>query len=179
MMPRILVAGIGNIFLGDDAFGSELARVLLRREWPANVRVEDFGIRGLDLTFALSDGYDAVILIDATPRGGEPGTLYTIEPDLSELDSMAAEGAGVETHGMNPMRVLAVARSMGAQFHRIVVLGCEPSPETIDPDGPGEMGLSEPVRLALDEAVAIVESLVAQIAAEPSRAQMRTTMGRG
>ena len=86
MSPTILVAGIGNIFLGDDAFGSEVARRLLLKPWPACVRVEDFGIRGFDLTFALMDGYDVVILVDATPRGGLPGTLYTIEPDLSELD---------------------------------------------------------------------------------------------
>ena len=93
MSPTILVAGIGNIFLGDDAFGSEVARRLLLKPWPAGVRVEDFGIRGFDLTFALMDGYDAVILVDATPRGGVPGTLYTIEPDLSELDQLAAGGA--------------------------------------------------------------------------------------
>ena len=177
MMPNILVAGVGNIFLGDDAFGSEVARLLLRRHWPDNVRVEDFGIRGFDLAFALSDGYDAVILIDATPRGGQPGTLYTIEPDLSELDRAAIEGAAIESHGMNPMRVLAVARAMGAQFRRIMVLGCEPSPETIDPEGPGEMGLSEPVRRAVDEAITIVERLVAQTASESARAQMQTTGG--
>ena len=81
----ILVAGIGNIFFGDDAFGSEVARRLADRQVPENVHVKDFGIRGLDLVYALLDGYDGVILIDATPRGGPPGTLYTIEPDLAEL----------------------------------------------------------------------------------------------
>ena len=81
MSPKILVAGIGNIFLGDDAFGTEVARRLLPRRWPDNVRVADFGIRGFDLTFALLDNCDAVILIDATSRGGAPGTLYTIEVD--------------------------------------------------------------------------------------------------
>jgi hydrogenase maturation protease len=177
MSAKILVAGVGNIFLGDDAFGSEVARRLLLRPWPSNVRVEDFGIRGFDLTFALSDGYDAVILIDATPRGGVPGTVYTIEPDLSELERLAPESAAVETHGMNPMRVLAVAHSLGAEFQKIVVVGCEPSPETIDPDGPGEMGLSEPVRAAVDEAVSVVEVLIAGIAAERSRAAKRTTGG--
>jgi hydrogenase maturation protease len=159
---KILVAGIGNIFLGDDAFGSELARRLLTRPWPCSVRVEDFGIRGFDLTFALMDGYDLVILLDATSRGGNPGTLYTIEPDLSELDRLTPGAATVETHGMNPMRVLAVARTMGAEFRQLYLIGCEPSPETIDPDGPGYMGLSDPVRGALDEAVNIVETLVAQ-----------------
>ncbi len=169
MTPSILIAGIGNIFLGDDAFGSEVARRLLRRSWPAHVRVEDFGIRGFDLTFALSDGYDTVILVDATPRCGEPGTLYTIEPDLSELDRMTPEGAAIDPHGMNPLRVLAVAKSMGAEFRKIFIIGCEPSPETVDPEGPGEMGLSQPVRDALNEAVNVIEILVARITAENSR----------
>lgn len=177
MTPRILVAGIGNIFLGDDAFGSEVARLLLRRSWPTTVCVEDFGIRGFDLTFALAGGYDAVILIDATPRGGQPGTLYTIEPALSDLDRMAPESAAVETHGMNPMRVLAVAKAMGAEFRKIFVVGCEPTLATIDPDGPGEMGLSEPVRQAVEEAVSLIECLVAQITSEGSRAQMQTSGG--
>ena len=177
MSGRILVAGVGNIFLGDDAFGSEVARRLLLRPWPSNVRVEDFGIRGFDLTFALSDGYDAVILIDATPRGGAPGTLYTIVPDVSELDRVPPQSAAVEPHGMNPMRVLAVARSLGAELKKIVVVGCEPSPETIDPDGPGEMGLSEPVRRAVDEAVGLIEVMVAGIAAERSRVAKGRTGG--
>ena len=79
-LPRILVAGIGNIFLGDDAFGVEVVRRLSAREWPANVRVTDFGIRGYDLAYALLDGYDTTILIDACPRGELAGTLYVIEP---------------------------------------------------------------------------------------------------
>src|SRR5882672_1813652 len=88
--PRILVAGIGNIFLGDDAFGSEVARKLQQCSLPKDVRVVDFGIRGFDLAYALLDGHEVTILVDATPRGGEPGTLYTIEPDLSELDELNA-----------------------------------------------------------------------------------------
>jgi len=177
MTPRILVAGIGNIFLGDDAFGSEVARLLLRRSWPGSIRVEDFGIRGFDLTLALTDGYDTVILIDATPRGGQPGTLYTIEADLSDIDDMSPEQAGVETHGMNPVRVLAVSKSMGALFRKIFVIGCEPALETIDPDGPGEMGLSVPVRQAVEEAVTLIDCLIAQLTSEASRAQMQTTGG--
>src|SRR5437870_2595644 len=84
--PRILVAGIGNIFLGDDAFGCEVVQRLAARAWPASVRVVDFGIRGFDLAYALMDGYDVTIFVDATPRADAPGTLYTIEPDLSELN---------------------------------------------------------------------------------------------
>ncbi|MGB8507504.1 MAG: hydrogenase maturation protease [Pyrinomonadaceae bacterium] len=162
----ILIAGIGNIFLGDDAFGSEVARVLARRELPDEVRVVDFGIRGFDLAYALLDGYEVTIFIDATPRGGEPGTLYTIEPDLDELNDLDAEGMMVETHGMNPMKVLAMVKSMGGEFKRILLVGCEPAPlESED----GYMGLSQPVQQAVDEAVRIVESLVWKILEEERR----------
>jgi hydrogenase maturation protease len=147
----ILVAGVGNIFQGDDAFGSELARHMHRKMWPEDVRIVDFGIRGLDLMYALLEGYDAVILIDAAPRGEPPGTLYVIEPELTELES-----SGLETHGMDPMRVLAAARQMGAESRPVYVLGCEPG----FLEG---MGLSPPVRGAMDEAAAMVENLLNRI----------------
>ncbi len=161
--PRILIAGIGNIFLGDDAFGSEVARAFALRELPDAVRVVDFGIRGFDLTYALLDGYEVTIFVDATPRGSAPGTLYTIEPDLSELDDMDAEGMMVETHGMNPMKVLSMVKSMGGHFKRIFLVGCEPAPLASED---GHMGLSEPVEAAVREAVKVVESLVHRILAE-------------
>ncbi len=164
---RVLVGGIGNIFLGDDAFGSEVARRLLALPWPEGVRVVDFGIRGFDLTFALLEDYDAVILVDAVPRGGLPGTLYTMEPDLSELDR-ADSAASIETHAMDPVRVLAVARSMGASLQRVFLVGCEPSPETIDPEGEGSMELSEPVRGALEEAVHVIKELVEDLVGQTS-----------
>jgi hydrogenase maturation protease len=163
MKAKVLIAGVGNIFLGDDAFGSEVARMLLRRSWPENVRVEDFGIRGFDLTFALLDGYDAVILVDATPRGGTPGTVYTVEPDLAFLDSAPPGAGAVETHAMDPMRVLDVARSMGAEFRQLYLVGCEPVPATVDPDGPGQMGLSDPVHAALQPAADVVVALAERI----------------
>lgn len=163
---RILVAGIGNIFLGDDAFGSEVARVLAGRELPDEVRVVDFGIRGFDLAYALLDGYDVTIFIDATPRGGEPGTLYTIEPDLDELNNLDAGGMMVETHGMNPMKVLAMVKSMGGEFKRILLVGCEPAPLRSEE---GHMGLSEAVEAAVNEAVRLVESLVREIIEEERR----------
>src|SRR5262245_29788583 len=125
---RILVAGIGNIFLGDDAFGSEVARQLLSRRLPDQVKVVDFGIRGFDLTYALLDDYELTILVDATPRGGTPGTLYSIEPDPEELDELAPHEASIETHGMNPLRVLAMVKSMGGHLRNITIFGCEPSP---------------------------------------------------
>ena len=124
MKPRILVAGIGNIFLGDDGFGVEVAQRLMRRPVADGVRVVDFGIRGFDLAYALMDDYDSVVLIDAVPRGGVPGTLYTIEPDLSALDPSTWEDAAVETHGMNPMKVLGLVKAMGGQPKRLFVAGC-------------------------------------------------------
>ncbi len=161
--PRILIAGIGNIFMGDDAFGSEVARRLLQRELPSEVRVVDFGIRGFDLVYALLDGYEVTIFVDATPRGEAPGTLYTIEPDLSELDDLNAQEAMIEPHGMNPLKVLGMAKAMGGEFKRILLVGCEPEPLGADEE---RMGLSEPVRAAVEEAIRLVESLVAKILAE-------------
>lgn len=155
MTGRVLVAGVGNIFLGDDGFGSEVARRLAVEEWPPDVRVADFGISGLDLVFALMDGYDTIILIDAAPRGGEPGTVYTLEADAAE-----EAAATIDAHEMDPLRMLAAARSMGARWNRLLVVGCEPSPETVDPDGPGVLGMSPPVERAVDEAAQIVRRLV-------------------
>lgn len=157
---RILIAGIGNIFLGDDGFGCEVLRRLSERTLPSSVRVVDFGIRGFDLAYALMDGYDVTVFVDATPRGGTPGTLYTIEPDLNELDNLEPQAMMVETHGMNPMKVLGMVKAMGGEFKRILLVGCEP--QTFGPEE-GQMGLSEPVEAAVAEAVNIVESLVGKI----------------
>ena len=165
--PSILVAGIGNIFMGDDAFGCEVARRLAGRPLPEGVRVIDFGIRGFDLVYAIMDGPDVTVFVDATPRGEAPGTLYTIEPDLSELNDAGEGGIMVDTHGMNPLKVLAMVKAMGGEFKRILLIGCEP--ETLGGEE-GLMGLSEPVERAVDEAVRVVESLVAKIL-EESRAQ--------
>lgn len=154
--PRMLIACIGNIFLGDDGFGVEVAQHLAQRAWPDEVRVVDFGIRGFDLAYALMDGYDVTIFVDATPRGGNPGSLYVIELDLDELEAADAQAMMVEPHGMNPMKVLQMARSMGAEFKRILLVGCEP--ETLGPEE-GFMGLSAPVQAAVDEAVTLIEEL--------------------
>jgi len=166
--PRILIACIGNIFLGDDGFGVEVAKRLSQRAWPDEVRVADFGIRGFDLAFALMDGYDVTIFVDATARGGRPGTLYVIEPDLAEIES--ADGQRImppmltDPHGMDPMKVLQMARSMGAELNRILLVGCEP--ETFGPEDEGLMGLSAPVEAAVNEATPIIESLVNNVLSE-------------
>jgi hydrogenase maturation protease len=154
--PKVLVAGIGNIFFGDDAFGSEVARRLEGQPWPLGVRVIDFGIRGLDLVYALCDGYDLTVLIDATPRGGTPGTLYLIEPDLPELADPASPEAMLDAHSLDPLQVLRAARSQGATLKGIVLVGCEPA----DLGEEGRLGLSEPVAAAVDEAAGVVTSLV-------------------
>jgi len=157
--PRILVAGIGNIFLGDDAFGVEVVRRLSFRELPSNVKVTDFGIRGYDLAYALLDQYDTTILVDACPRGETAGTLYVIEPNLNDLGGADEQQAAVEAHSMNPLNVLRLASSMGP-LKRILLVGCEPG--TLGPEE-GQMGLSEPVEAVIDEAVKLVESIVNKI----------------
>src|SRR5579863_5471656 len=107
---RILIAGIGNIFLGDDGFGVEVAKRLVSVGLPATVRVVDFGIRGFDLAYALQDGYETTILVDAYPHGQPPGTVSLIAPDLENLSDGASDF--VQPHAMNPMNVLRMARAM-------------------------------------------------------------------
>jgi len=157
---KILIAGIGNIFLGDDGFGVEVAQRLVASTFPAGVRVTDFGIRGFDLAYALMEGYETTILIDAFPGDANPGALSVLEPDLAGLDSPDSQGNFVEPHAMNPVNVLRMAAGMGAQLKRVLLVGCIPA--TLGPEE-GQMGLSEPVSAAIDDAVKLVEDLVARI----------------
>jgi len=149
----ILIACIGNIFLGDDGFGTEVARQLAGRPLPPDVILKDFGIRGLDLTYALLEPYDLVILVDAYARGGEPGSIYLLEPDPGQGDSPAQ----LETHGMNPVNVLRMVKSMGGPSNRVLLVGCEPL--DLGSDEEGKLGLSEPVAAAVGEAVKMIEKL--------------------
>lgn len=159
----VLIAGIGNIFLGDDAFGVELAhRLAERHDLPGGVEVADFGIRGFDLAHALLEERDATILIDATPLGGAPGTLYVIEPAQSDFES-SDDGVAIEMHAMDPLKAMRLAWSMGARPKRVLVVGCEPSLLDEDEFAFGAIGLSEPVERALDEAVALVHSVVNEV----------------
>ena len=160
-MKRILVAGIGNIFFGDDAFGCEVASQLRRKPLPEGVRVIDFGIRSYDLAYAIMDGYDATILVDATPQGSAPGTIYLIEPDLKKLDELPDEA--VNAHSMNPVRVLQLVRSLGGKPEWLRVVGCEPAVlETEE----GAMGLSEKVQAAVAPAIEMIETLIREILEE-------------
>jgi hydrogenase maturation protease len=153
----ILVAGIGNIFLGDDGFGVEVAQRLAARTQPDGVTVADYGIRGYDLAYALVRGPDRTILVDACPRGEAPGTVFVLEPDLAELDAPEAGPAVLDAHDLNPLHVLRLARSLGAELKPVVVVGCEPA--TLGPPE-GQMGLSEPVQAAVGEAVTVIEGLI-------------------
>jgi hydrogenase maturation protease len=153
----VLVAGIGNVFLGDDGFGVEVAARLGRRDLPRGVYVADFGIRGMDLAYALQEDYDVAIFVDAVPRGEPPGTLFVIEPDLEEGEAVP------EAHGMDPVKVLALARELGHVPGRVLVVGCEPRTRMSPDDEDLRMELSEPVRAALDEAVRLVESLIDEV----------------
>ena len=147
---RILIAGIGNIFLGDDAFGVEVARRLATRPLPPGVRVVDFGIRGLDLTYALLENYDRVILVDVVQRGGKPGTLYLIEPEWEDAGAM-------QTHEMAPAQALAAAKAMGAALTNVVIIGCEP--ESFGSEDEPRLGLSRAVEAAVEEAAAWIEEM--------------------
>lgn len=164
---RILIACIGNIFLGDDGFGVEVARRLGNGRYPEGVQVVDFGIRGMELAYTLLDDYDALVLVDAVPRGGAPGTLYLIEPNtagVTQEKGMAAGKAGMDAHSMDPVKVLAYARALGARPIRTLLVGCEPTSagDTYD-YSEMQMGLSEPVLAAVDEAVQMIDSLVQKI----------------
>jgi hydrogenase maturation protease len=158
MTARILVAGVGNIFLGDDGFGVEVALALSRQQLPEGVSVEDFGIRGFDLAYALLDPWDAVIIVDALPRGEPAGTLYVVEPNLAAASAETA----INPHGMDPVRVLNLAASQGTISAQVLVLGCEP--QDFGDELEGRMGLSAPVQAAVEEAAKMVLELAARIA---------------
>jgi hydrogenase maturation protease len=158
MKKRILIAGIGNIFFGDDAFGVEAARELSGRPLPEEVEVRDFGIRAYDLAYALTGDYETVILVDALSRGEAPGTVTLIEPEIAELDRL--DPGEPDAHAMNPMSVLRLARTLGGIKCKLYLAGCEPA---VLEDETGAMGLSAPVQAAVPETAAMIESLVFEL----------------
>jgi len=163
---RLLIAGVGNIFFGDDGFGSEVARAL-SVDAPAGVKVEDFGIRGLHLAYELLAGYDRAIVIDAVPRGGAPGTLYVIEPELRDT------GAAPDAHRMDLENVFALLRMIGGEPPPITLVGCEPA-ETRE-----GIGLSQPVLGAIAPALDLVRRLVTDARAAAQDNEQRSTVWTG
>jgi hydrogenase maturation protease len=176
--PRILVACVGNIFFGDDGFGIEVARRLMQRQsnqynnqYAAQVHVIDFGIRGMDLAYTLLEPYDILVIVDAVPRGNAPGTLYVLEPDLAKLDTaMPATSTTPDAHSMDPVKVLAFARLLGATPPRTLVLGCEPVPFNPE-DAEMHMGLSVPVSNAIDSALQMLDALIANLLSDQHQLQ--------
>src|SRR5204862_7359753 len=152
---RVLVAGIGNVFLGDDGFGVALADRLARRVLPPGVEAVDFGIRGMDLAYAMQDGYDAVVLLDATPRGEPPGTLYVIEAE-HDADGQQLE---FEAHGMDPVKALGLVRALAARPPRTFVVGCELRTRVSIDDEELVAELSDPWRRAPAEAGRLVREV--------------------
>lgn len=153
-VSSVLIAGIGNIFHGDDAFGVEVASTLAKTTLPDNVRAVDFGIRGFDLVLALLEGPALTIFVDVVSRGGAPGTLYLIEPFLNEAgDANVIENA----HGLDPVKVLAMAKQMGAPDTRVLVIGCEPATLGEESD---TLDLSDAVRAAVQPAIEMIWSII-------------------
>ncbi|WP_375540766.1 hydrogenase maturation protease, partial [Streptomyces sp. TRM64462] len=160
---RLLVAGIGNIFLADDAFGCEVVGAVRARPLPPEAEVADFGIRGMDLAYRLLEGYDVAVFVDAAPRGAPPGTLYLIEAGVP-----GPEAAVPEAHGMDPARVLALAARIGdGPLPRVVVLGCEPLVRLRGDEEDVTVGLSAPVRAAVPRAAELLRTVVRALLADP------------
>ena len=158
---QILVAGVGNSWLTDDGFGGHVVRELEKRDLPSGVQVMDFGTGGLDLAYEVMRGYHGLILIDASRQGGEPGTLYVLEPDPAEIDAGIEDGEMISPHGMDPQTVLRFVKAVHGWPGKVVVVACEP--EEVE-----EMGieLSAPVRASVERAIAVVEEQIEIMRAE-------------
>jgi hydrogenase maturation protease len=152
---RILVAGVGNVFLRDDAFGVEVARLLAERPQPPGVQVRDYGIRGVHLVYELLNGYDLFVLVDAAPRGEAPGTVTVLEVDMPGPQTQPV----LDAHSLTPDAIFRLLSSLGGHPGRSLVVACEPA------DIDSGMGLSDPVRAALPHAVRAVEEILAGAAA--------------
>lgn len=157
MAARILVAGIGNIFLGDDGFGSEVVRHTAIASDEPGVRVVDYGVSGMHLAYDLLEDWDTLVLVDAVPSRGKPGTLHVFQADHEADASESDCGPGVDAHGMDPGAVFASLRALGGSPPYTVVVGCEAG--SVE-DG---IGLTEPVARAVPRAVRAVQEIVAAL----------------
>jgi hydrogenase maturation protease len=163
MTGRTLVAGVGNVFLRDDAFGVEVVKLLAGHPVPDGVEIRDFGIRGVHLAYDLLNGCDLFVLVDAAPRGEPPGTVTVLEVDVPEPDPAA--GPVIDAHSLTPDGIFALLGSLGGQPGRSLLVACEPA------DVSAGMGLSEPVQQALPHAVRMVLQILEEVVAERSRAR--------
>ena len=157
-LRSILIAGVGNAWLRDDGFGGEVARRLCDRALPAGVDVMDAGTGGLDLAYEVMRGYDALVILDVSKQGGQPGTLYVMEPDEDSVPGAIEDGDVINPHAMDPQTVLRFVKSVGAWPGRVVVIACEPA--EIEEMG---WGLSEPVQDAIARAVDLVVETVTEL----------------
>ena len=155
MTGRILVAGVGNVFLRDDAFGVEVVRLLAERPQPPGVQITDYGIRGVHLVYELLNGYDLFVLVDAAPRGEAPGTVTVLEVEVPGPGAAPV----IDAHSLTPDAIFGLLSSLGGRPGRSLVVACEPA--EID----AGMGLTDPVRDALPAAVRAVEEILAQAVA--------------
>jgi hydrogenase maturation protease len=158
MEKQILVAGVGNAWLQDDAFGGEVARRMEAQGVPSGVTVMDFGTGGLDLAYEVMRGYDALVILDASRQGGEPGTLYVIEPQMDEFAPEISDGEVIDPHGMDPGTMLRFVRATGGWPGKVVVIGCEPG--EVDEVG---LGLTPPVAAAVDRAIELVMETIGEL----------------
>ena len=166
MTGRTLVAGVGNVFLRDDAFGVEVVRLLAERPQPPEIQIRDFGIRGVHLAYELLNGYDLFVLVDAAPRGEAPGTVTVLEVDLPGPGAQPV----IDAHSLTPDAIFGLLSSLGGHLGQSLVVACEPA--EVDPG----MGLSDPVREALPHAVRAVEEILAGAAEAGERADEQKYM---
>jgi len=155
---RVMIAGVGNMFMKDDGFGGAVIKKILHNNFPEGVEVKDFGTGGLKLAYDLMKGYDALILVDASSRGEKPGTVFLIEPDEKEISSNLEQGGLIDPHGSDPVTVLRFVKSIGAWPAKVLIVGCEPV-SVVD----FEIGLSEPVNAAVNKAAEMVENIIKDI----------------
>ncbi|MGI8413972.1 MAG: hydrogenase maturation protease [Solirubrobacteraceae bacterium] len=162
-LHKVLIAGVGNAWLRDDGFGGEVARRLEQRELPPNVSVMDVGTGGLDLAYEVMRGYDALVILDVSRQGGEPGTLYVMEPEENSVQASIEDGEAINPHSMDPQTVLRFVKSAGAWPARVIVIACEPA--NVEEMG---WGLSEQVAQAVERAIDLVLETVNDLLADPA-----------
>jgi hydrogenase maturation protease len=155
---QILVAAVGNMWLRDDGFGGEVAKRLQECQLPPGVHVFDFGTGGLDLAYEVMRGYDALILVDVSRQGGEPGTLYVMEADESSVEGSIEDGEVIDPHGMDPQTVLRFVKAVGGWPGKVVVIACEPT--QVEEMG---IGLSDAVEAVVDQAVELVTTTIDEL----------------